>query len=49
MSLARGVVVVLISAPRLKTVASGNADEPNLARIQQILGAKKMVELTPSL
>jgi hypothetical protein len=46
MSLARGVLVVLICARSLKTVASGNADEPNLARIQQILVAKKMVDLT---
>ncbi len=46
MSPGRRALVVLISVASLTTVACGNADEPNLARIQQILVGKKMVDLT---
>ncbi|MFL6530773.1 MAG: cyclase family protein [Chthoniobacterales bacterium] len=46
MRVARWLVFAFISVAGLKTVASGNADEPSLARIQQILSQKTMVDLT---
>ena len=46
MRVARWLVFAFISVAGLKTVASGNADEPSLARIQQILSQKRMVDLT---
>src|SRR4051812_30957277 len=46
MRVARWLVFAFISVAGLKTVASGNSDEPSLARIQQILSQKRMVDLT---
>jgi kynurenine formamidase len=46
MRVASWLLVAFLSAASLRTVASGNADEPSLARIQQILSKKRMVDLT---
>lgn len=46
MRLTRWLMVAFISAAALALVASVNADEPSLARIQQILTGKKMIDLT---
>ncbi|MDQ6622520.1 MAG: cyclase family protein [Verrucomicrobiota bacterium] len=40
------LLVAILSAAGAALVASVNADEPSLARIQQILAQKKMVDLT---
>ncbi len=40
------LLVAILSAAGAKTVATINAEEPSLARIQQILASKKMVDLT---
>ena len=46
MRVASCLLIALISVASLRTAASGNADEPSLARIQQILSQKRMVDLT---
>ena len=46
MRVASCLLIALISVASLRTAASGNADEPSLARIQQILSKKRMVDLT---
>lgn len=46
MRVAPWLLVALLSAAGARTVAFGNADEPSLARIQQILASKRMVDLT---
>ncbi len=46
MQLQQGLFGATLFVLGLSMVASGNADEPSLTRIQQILTAKKMVDLT---
>ena len=46
MALTRWIITLALTAVCFAAIASGNADEPSLTRIQQILAGKKMVDLT---